>query len=307
MINKNFKIISYKSSYFNKLKISYENSFNKLFISQALYEQRFSYHKTYSSYLLISNKDKVVGHIGFRIHNSNIGNLCKIAFRFSTFIIPSFRGGGMYLEFMNYVKNDLKNKFNVMYIYAWPNKINLLSCLKDENYINLNPIITWQHKLGNEKTSYEEEKIFKYKTIDFTNFDHIINKKEFGLTVDNLHDYKYLFVNRDNKEYKVISVEKNKYAILGISNIENKELISIIVNNELEIKFILNVLNMFHKYKKSLVQCWCFYKDRNLLRQLIKSNFKEDGPIFYNGVYELTHNRFPVNDYFPHMYNHDAF
>ena len=51
------------------------------------------------------------------------------SFRFSTFIIPSFRGG-YDLEFMNYVKNDLKNKFNVMYIYAWPNKINLLSCLK---------------------------------------------------------------------------------------------------------------------------------------------------------------------------------
>ena len=80
------------------------------------------------------------------------------------------------------------------------------------------------------------------------------------MTVDNLHDYKYLFVNRDNKEYKVISVEKNKYAILGISNIENKELISIIVNNELEIKFILNVLNMFHNIKNRWFNVGVFIK-----------------------------------------------
>ena len=101
LLNNNHKIINYKSSFFESLKSSYENSFNKKFISRFVYENRFGYKDKYSSYLLISAVDEsVIGHIGFRIHNLNSKLKYKIAFRFSTFIVPRLRGSGIYLEFM---------------------------------------------------------------------------------------------------------------------------------------------------------------------------------------------------------------
>ena len=71
MNNYIYKPIYYKSEYFNKLRDSYEESFNKKFISQEVYERRFIYGLRFSSYILISKDSEVVGHIGLRIHNLN--------------------------------------------------------------------------------------------------------------------------------------------------------------------------------------------------------------------------------------------
>lgn len=307
MNKRSYKIINYTSDYFTKLKLSYEQSFNKIFITKELYERRFYYKDKYSSYLLISKDYEVMGHIGFRIHNFNNNLNSKIAFRFSTFLINSLRGSGIYLELMDHVKNDLKVKFNIDFIFAWPNRVNLISCLKDSDYINLNPIITWQHQLGNKEYNYTKEDNFIYKNLDLTNLDNEVNPKKFVLTKESKNNFKTLFKDRDNKKYKIIKVSKNKYAILGISIIKNRQFISIVLNNDLNINFIINVLNMYYKNSSTFVQCWCFHNDKDLLRQLLKSNFQDNGPVFYNGFYKLKEVKFTLNDYYPSMYNHDAF
>ena len=40
---------------------------------------------------------------------------------------------------MDIVKKLLINKFDVKFIFAWPNINNLISCLKDIDYLNQNP------------------------------------------------------------------------------------------------------------------------------------------------------------------------
>ena len=301
------KIISYEKIYFDKLKTSYEEVFKRGFIEKEIYESRFCFNKKFSSYLLIDNNSKVIGHIGFKIHKFLNFGAKNIAFRFSTFLNNSFRGIGLYKEFMDYVKSDLKKSFEVDFIYAWPNKINLLSCLKDKDYINLNPIITWQHYLGFDDFNYKKVKDLNYEDFVNTSLDYLIKPKLNYLTYDTVKDLKIIFKDRVNKKYKIVFFNREKFAILGFSNIEDKIYISIVFNNNLEISNLLNILNYYHSNQNVIVQSWCFYKDYSLLRELIKSNFKNDGPIFYNGVYELGVNKFPINKYFPSMYNHDAF
>ena len=307
MNNYIYKPIYYKSEYFNNLRDSYEESFNKKFISQEVYERRFIYGLRFSSYILISKDSEVVGHIGLRIHNLNSKENYKIAFRFSTFLIPALRGSGIYQRFMDYVKNDLKVNFGIDFIYAWPNRINLNSCLKDVDYINLNPIITWEHKLGNDEYKYSREEFFEYKKLDFIQFESTISENQFSLTKELENNFHLLFKDRTDKKYKIISSNNSNFAILGISFINNKQLISIVFNKGLKIEYIINVLNMQYGNFQSIVQSWCFYRNKKLLRELLKCNFSDNGPVFYNGVYELGDIKFPLNDYFPSMYNHDAF
>ena len=43
------------------------------------------------------------------------------------------------------------------FIFAWPNINNLIKSLKDIDYLNQNPIITWQHDLGNKEYYYNKQ------------------------------------------------------------------------------------------------------------------------------------------------------
>ena len=113
------------------------------------YEKRFKFGNYFSSFLIFDRKyKKIIGHVGFKINNLNPRIKGRIGFRHSTFIAEEYRGIGVYQYFMNYATEDLKNNFYVKFIFAWPNKINLISCLKDSKYINLNPVITWQLNLN---------------------------------------------------------------------------------------------------------------------------------------------------------------
>lgn len=302
----NFNIIKYEDIYFDQLKKAYELSFNKKFFSKDIYKLRFKYNNIYSSYLLIDSNKKIVGHLGFRIHLLNNNSKNKIAFRFSTFIIPSYRGSGFYLKMMEFVKIDLKEKFEVDFIYAWPNKINLLSCLKDKDYINLNPILTWQHVLE-DKFVKENSQNIKYDFLHETDLNLEFKTNDNQLTFDSKDKLISILKDRFNKTYKIIYLNSKKFAIVGITYIDNKEYLSIVINNNLEVSAILNKLSQIHKNKNTIIQCWCFHEDYNLLRQLIKNNFNANGPIFYNGIYSLNNKKFPLNRYFPNMYNHDAF
>ena len=87
---------------------------------------------------------------------------------------------------------------------------------------------------------------------------------------------------------------------------------SIVLFRGLSIDEIISILNQIyngqnHNNKNNIVQIWCNPNDRFLLVSLLKARFLPNGPVFYNGVYELTNIKFPSNQYCPCMYNHDAF
>ena len=79
---------------------------------------------------------------------------------------------------MNFATGDLKNNFYVKFIFAWPNKINLISCLKDSKYINLNPVITWQLNLNDFTNKDKIEKNFLCISLNKSNFNFKISRQE---------------------------------------------------------------------------------------------------------------------------------
>ena len=136
MFNENFDLKQYESIDYDNLKDAYKEAFNREFLEKDQYERRFKSGKYFSSLILEKKTQKIVGHTGFKISNLNPKIKGKIGFRYSTFIAKDFRGNGIYSYLMNYASKELKINFNVKFIFAWPNKINLISCLKDSKYIN---------------------------------------------------------------------------------------------------------------------------------------------------------------------------
>ena len=308
MNESNYIVESYDQLFFNELKIIYEDVFKRKFLEKEAYNKRFRFNGKYSSYLLIEkNTKKIKGHIGFKIYNFNEKYGGLIAFRYSTFILDEIRGKGIYQSFFNEIKKIIRNEFKLKYIFAWPNTANLISCLKDKDYINLNPILTWQHKLGT--TNYRSISKADYEIFNFVSFNDLpfLNIcKARNLTNQSLEELNNIFFNRDNKRYIVLK-HFQFFSIIGISIFQEIKYLSIVINEGLDIEFIISTLNDNFNTGEVIIQLWCDPKEKKLLREIMKANFKPDGPIFYNGVYELTSQKFPVNSLYPKMFNHDAF
>lgn len=313
MLFDNFEVKQYEEIFYKDLNLSYKESFEIDFLTKNEYRKRFKLNNEYSSFLLINReKQFIVGHIGFKLNNLNFDIKGKIAFRFSTFIAPNYRGTGLYKYFMDIVKTLLIKKFDVKFIFAWPNINNLISCLKDIDYLNQNPIITWQHYLGNKECSYNKQERYLIEDINKSNFKIKFQPNKYDLTFENIEDLKSTLFNRKNKKYKLI-LNGDYFFIIGESKINNNIYLSVVIFRGMTINSIISILNQIyngenHNNKTNcIVQIWCNPKDRFLLGSLLKARFLPNGPIFYNGVYELTRTKFPSNKYFPCMYNHDAF
>jgi len=304
---KEYLIKEYDDDYYQRLEIAYEESFKRKFLSKEEYSNRFKYEKKYSSFLLINKNNKnVIGHVGFKLNNLNKEIDGKIAFRFSTFIAPEYRGTGIYKFFMDKVKKKLVKYFGVKFIFAWPNFNNLLSCLKDPTYLNQAPIITWQHKLRYCNYKYEIENGYFFENFCDNKTKFTTNENNTNLTCDSYQDIRLILFDRQNKKYKLIH-KGNSFSIIGESYLDEIIYLSIVFLQDISINKIISILNSIYKSGNVIVQIWCNPKDRFLQRSIIKSNFLPTGPIFNNGIYELTEKRFPFNNYFPNMYNHDAF
>lgn len=306
-MHKNFSIEQYKEKYFDDLKISYQNVFRRNFLSKENYKRRFKYNGKYTSFLLINNDNKTIqGHIGFKVSNSNLKIKGKIAFRYSTFISLEYRGLGVYKYFMDQTKELLLQKFEVHFIFAWPNTNNLISCLRDEDYLNQYPIITWQHYLGNADYIYRYYSDYIFEDLCKNNKKFKLLADENRLTIETFEDLKEILFDRDNKKYKIIYKE-NDFAFIGESIFDNRIYLSIVLIQGINLDLIISILNHFYKQQNVVIQIWCNPKDRILQKNLLKSKFIPNGPVFYNGIYELTNNKFVSQEFFPSMYNHDAF
>ena len=96
------------------------------------------------------------------------------------------------------------------------------------------------------------------------------------------------------------------YSIIGYSILNNTKYLSVVLNNGFEINLLLKIMKKYFQGDNFIVQIWCDNNDRNLLRSLLKENFIPNGPVFFNGVYELMDDTFPKG-FSISMYNHDAF
>lgn len=292
---------TYKSSYYDKLSYSYKLAFKKNFLNRKIYESRFNFKNKFTSIVLLNkNESEILAHIGFRIHVGN-PKICRfIAFRFSTFIDHSLRGKGIYQEMMKYAENFLKTEFEVDIIYSWPNKINLISCLKDPKYKNLPPINTWQKEitcLNDFHSNIEQISIEELSKID--------NQ----LTNDNLESLKKFFTNREDKKYLFFKDPKTKNdLILGKSEINNIIFFSILSCDLRSLPLTLDIIRgLGSKSQKNYLQLWCNFDDYENLRIILKNGFEPTGPIFNRGIYILDKKNISDIYAFPSMYHHDAF
>ncbi len=290
----------YNSSYYDKLCFSYKIAFKRDFLDKKVYESRFKFKNRYTSLVLLNkNESEVLAHVGFRVHKAN-PKICKfIAFRFSTFVNKSLRGQGVYQEMMRYADDFLKNVFKVDLIYAWPNKINLISCLKDKKYQNLPLINTWQKEIFCVNDFNENNDYIKLKKI---------SKIDNQLTNDDLEITNNLFTNRENKKYYHLLDPKGNNLILGKSKFNECIYFSLLHYNFESLSWILNIIERLgSKSYKNYVQLWCNYNEYENLRMILKNGFEPNGPCFNRGVYILNEKNVSNIYAFPSMYHHDAF
>tara|TARA_Y100001933_G_scaffold191440_1_gene190763 strand:+ start:1161 stop:2063 length:903 start_codon:yes stop_codon:yes gene_type:complete len=295
-----YNLKPYNPSYYDKLCCSYKTIFKRNFLDKKVYESRFKYNNRYTSIVLLDKNDsEILGHLGFRVHKAN-PNICRfIAFRFSTFVNKSLRGKGAYQEMMKFAEDFLKKEFKVDLIYSWPNKINLISCLKDPEYQNLPIINTWQKEIFCAG-EYNDYNIYN----KFENIDKVKNQ----LTNDDLEITKNLFTNRENKNYYKLLDPKGNLLILGESKLNQDIYFSLLHYNFDSLSWILNLIKKLgSKSCKNFVQLWCDYNEYANLRTILKSGFEPNGPTFNRGVYILDRKNVSNIYAFPSMYHHDAF
>tara|TARA_A100001388_G_scaffold277673_1_gene270475 strand:- start:4324 stop:5244 length:921 start_codon:yes stop_codon:yes gene_type:complete len=290
----------YNSSYYDKLFCSYKTVFQRNFLDKKVYETRFKFNNKYTSIVLLDkNESEILAHVGFRVHKAN-PQICRfIGFRFSTFVNKSLRGKGVYQEMMKFAEDFLKTELKVDLIYSWPNKINLISCLKDPKYKNLPLINTWQKEVlcsGEYDENNFEIKLEK------------ISRVKNQLTDDDLEITKNLFTNRENKKYYKLKDPQGNNLILGKSKLNQDIYFSLLHYSFDSLPWILNLIERLgSKSCKNFVQLWCDFNEYENLRMILKSGFEPNGPTFNRGVYILDRKNVSNIYAFPSMYHHDAF
>ena len=301
----------------------YKNAFGReITIDQ--YIKTFLDNQIFHSQIAKNDSNEIVGHIGISQHPLKGLKEKKIAFRFSTFINEKYRGKGLYQKLMNSTLDYLKVS-NISLLYAWPNKINLLSCLKDNNFHPLFPQTTFEYSfsINFEKNSQNTD---AYSIDIFNNSNFQINKLNnlcllYSSLYESIVDYDTdslkKRLTRNNKViYCLIKKNSKIVSFLGFQEDQFESIYCALHFNQIDffqLKIILSdLVNSIWKNKKQIkCQMWISQKNRSEIRNAIKSGMIENGPIFYRGFY-IT-NKLNKLD-FPEelltktsMLNHDAF
>ena len=287
------------------------------------YLKTFLDKQTFHSQIAINEFKEIIGHIGISQHPLKGLKDKKVGFRFSTFIDEKYRGTGAYQNLMDSTLDYLKES-NISVLYAWPNKINLVSCLKDNNFHPLFPQTTFEY-IFNIPSNNNQKIPDQYNIEILDNHDIKINQlNELKLLYSNLYESIVDYdtnslekrLTRNNKVIYFI-IKKNSKIISFLGLQENNDNIYCGIHiNLIDIcqlkEILLNLVNSIWKNKNQIkCQMWLSQKNREGIRNAIKSGMVENGPIFYRGFY-LTNklNKLDFSEEFitkTSMLNHDAF
>lgn len=285
-------IITYSEKYYLDLAKGYEENFGRKLLPQELYDRRFSWMGEPTSYLYTDSK-QVLGHIGYRLRMSESG---VVAFRFSTFISKTLRGKGCYQELRSLSMQKLRELYDVQIVYTWPNRINLLSSLKDPEFRYERGIPTWECR-GKLQIIGDEIDI-----ADITLTDEIledINKN--SLTIETSETFLSELQVRKDRVFKVIVSDGRVQAILSKKVIDGIEYIAYYFARS---EYILNA--SIDNSMNVINQLWISGDDRELMRSALKKNFEQRGPVFNLGTYDYRQNKSSLLGN-AKMYHHDAF
>tara|TARA_B100000700_G_C15053850_1_gene861770 strand:- start:3183 stop:4139 length:957 start_codon:yes stop_codon:yes gene_type:complete len=290
-----YKIRTVKRSDIDNVIDSYENNFG-LQISKDQYDLTFITNQDMMSHAAFDHNGYVLGHIGIYVGTLK-GNNKKIGFRFSTFVDKQERGSGLYNKIMDEVLFSLKEN-NIPILYAWPNPINLVSCLKDNRYNPLPPQNTFEYRQNINEV--------KLNTIKTNNFK-LIRKADMneGLIISILDTYSKNFESlqsythksmknrliRNQKVKYCISIENSEVkALIGLKELSKDSIYCAIHINDFAFDELINstsnlIKSTFRDKKEIVFQSWIHHENRNGIRNAIKSGFRESIPIFNRGFY----------------------
>tara|TARA_B100000212_G_scaffold89261_1_gene65448 strand:- start:22428 stop:23387 length:960 start_codon:yes stop_codon:yes gene_type:complete len=307
----------------DKIAFHYKNVFGReitidQYIKTFLDEQRFH------SQIALNESMDIIGHIGISPHPIKGLKEKKVGFRFSTFIDNKYRGKGVYQTLMNSTLDYLKAS-NISVLYAWPNKINLVSCLKDNKFNPLFPQTTFEYLINiNSNKNIVNPDQYNINILNNSNLqtNELI---DLSLLYSNLYesivDYDAIALQkrltRNNKvTYCIIKKHSKIIAFLGLQEDKDDNIYCAIHLNLIDFfqlkEILIDIVNSRWINKKQIkCQMWLSKNNREGIRNAIKSGMIENGPIFYRGFYVT--NKFNKLD-FPEefisktsMLNHDAF
>lgn len=301
----------------------YKNIFGRA-ITIEQYLKTFLDNQTFHSQIAINDKNDIIGHIGISQHPIKGLKEKKIGFRFSTFINEQYRGTGIYQNFMNSTLNYLKES-NISILYAWPNKFNLVSCLKDNNFHPLFPQTTFEYIFNiNDDFDRQNSDLYDIDILNNTNIEpnkldelSFIYSKLYESIVDYDANSLEKRLTRNNKViYCTIKKNCEIISFFGLKEDKDENIYCAIHINLIDLcqlkKILSDIVNSIWNNKKRIkCQMWLSQKNRDGIRNAIKSGMVENGPIFYRGFY-ITDKKNKLD--FPEEYltktsllNHDAF
>ena len=301
----------------------YKNAFGRV-ITIDQYLKTFLHNNKFHSQIALNDTNDIIGHIGISQDQLKGLKEKKIAFRFSTFINEKYRGTGVYQNLMNASLNYLRES-DISVLYAWPNKFNLVSCLKDKNFHPLFPQTTFEYSFyidqdksiknldlynieilnnSNINTTKLDQLSFLYSTLHESIVDYDTNSLRKRLTRNN--KVRYYIIKKNSEIVSLLGLQEDKeeniYCAIHINLIDFCQLK----------KLLADLINSIWDNKKQIkCQMWLSHKNRQGIRNAIKTGMIENGPIFYRGFYITNkENKLDFAEEFitkTSLLNHDAF
>ena len=301
----------------------YKNAFGRT-ITIEQYLKTFLDNKTFHSQIALDDTNNIIGHIG--ISQDSIKGLKekKIGFRFSTFINEKYRGTGVYQNLMNSTLDYLRDS-NISVLYAWPNKFNLVSCLKDNNFHPLFPQTTFEYIFDtNHYKNKKNSDLYKFEILNESNIQsHQL--EELSVLYSQIHesivDYSKnslakRLTRNDKVTYCIIKKKSEIVSLLGLQEDKDQNIYCAIHINLIDFcqlkELLSDLVNLiWNKNKQIKCQMWISQNNREGIRNAIKSGMLENGPIFYRGYYITNKiNKLDFSEEFitkTSLLNHDAF
>ena len=301
----------------------YKNAFGRT-ITIEQYLKTFLDNKTFHSQIALDDTNNIIGHIG--ISQNSIKGLKekKIGFRFSTFINEKYRGTGVYQILMNSTLDYLRDS-NISVLYAWPNKFNLVSCLKDNNFHPLFPQTTFEYIFDiNYFKNKKNSDLYNFEILNESNIQsHKIEELSFLYSQihESIVDYNKdslakRLTRNDKVTYCIIKKNSEIVSLLGLQEDKDQNIYCAIHINLIDFcqlkELLSDLVNLIWNKKKQIkCQMWISQNNREGIRNAIKSGMLENGPIFYRGYYITNKiNKLDFSEEFitkTSLLNHDAF
>ena len=285
-------IIRYKQEYYQDLSRAYKNSFARELIDRELYWLRFSWKDEPTSFLFIE-EGQIMGHIGYRIREARHGS---VAFRFSTFVSKELRGSSCYPELRTHSMEDIRDRIGVQTVFTWPNRVNLISSLKDPDFYLSESIPTWQIKgrlIGNGKeVEIEEPQIGEI----------LLERMNNGsLTVETSTSLMKEIRVRNDRDFKAVVEKGEVRALVSVKMIEGIEYSAYYY---VEGDYLMDC--RIEEEADVVNQLWIDRQDRDLMRAALKVGFEQNGPVFNLGIYSFCEQPEKTVGS-ARMYHHDVF